>query len=81
MVRHERRCREILQPGEAASDATIKVGIEDGTQLAALLDALCEPQPSSAEGAIQATSVPEQVIENTFVDPGQLGAAHGQEGE
>ena len=58
------RIREKLPP-----DSTIKIGIEDRTQLAALLDALCEPPPSSAEGAVPAASVPERVIDNAFVDP------------
>ena len=51
------------------TDATIKIGIADRTQLAALLDALCERPPSSAEGAVPAASVPERVIDNAFVDP------------
>jgi hypothetical protein len=58
------RIHEKLPP-----DATIKIGIEDRTRLAALLDALCEPPPSSAEGAVPAVFVPERVIDNAFVDP------------
>ncbi|MFA7604937.1 MAG: hypothetical protein WCY29_18240 [Novosphingobium sp.] len=58
------RIRERLPP-----DATIKIGIEDRTQLAALLDALCEPPRSSTEGAVPAPSIPERVIDNAFVDP------------
>lgn len=58
------RIHEKLPP-----DATIKIGIEDRTQLAALLDALCEPPPSSAEGPTQVATVPERVIDDAFVDP------------
>lgn len=50
-------------------DATIKIGIADRTHLAALVAALCEPPPSSVEGATQAATVPERIIDNTFVDP------------
>jgi len=58
------RIHEKLPP-----DATIKIGIEDRTQLAALLDALCEPPASSAEGATLVATVPERVIDDAFVDP------------
>ncbi|RWI57142.1 MAG: hypothetical protein EOR16_16345 [Mesorhizobium sp.] len=57
------RIREKLPP-----DATIKIGIADRTQLAALLDALCEPPACSAEGVSQVAAVPERVIDNAFVD-------------
>ncbi len=50
-------------------DATIKIGIEDRTQLATLLDALCEPPARPAEGTVQNASVPERVIDNAYVDP------------
>ncbi len=57
------RIREGLPPG-----ATTKISIEDRTQLAALLDALCEPPASSAEGGTQVATVPKRVIDNAFVD-------------
>lgn len=58
------RIHEKLPP-----DATIKISIEDRNQLATLLDGLCEPPPSSAEGAVPVASVTERVIDNAFVDP------------
>lgn len=57
------RIREKLPP-----DATIKIGIADRTQLAAFLDALCEPPASPAEGGTQVAAVPEG-IDNAFVNP------------
>ncbi len=58
------RIREKLPP-----DATIKIGIDGRLQLAALLDVLCEPPVSTAEGAARCGSVPERLIDNSSVDP------------
>jgi hypothetical protein len=58
------RIQEKLSP-----DATIKIGIADRAQLAALLDALCEPPARPAEGAAQVADVPARVIDDAFVDP------------
>lgn len=50
-------------------DATMKISVEDRIQLAALLDALCEPPASPAEGATRVATVPERIIDHSFVDP------------
>ncbi len=58
------RIQEKLPP-----DATAKISISDRTELAALLDALCEPPASPAEGASQVAALPARVLDDSFVDP------------
>jgi hypothetical protein len=58
------RIREKLPP-----DAAINIGIADRTQLAAVLNALCEPPASPAEGATQVAAVPERVIDTPLSIP------------
>lgn len=50
------------------SDATTKITILDRTQLATLLDALCEPTPADKVAAGK-PAVPAHVIDQAFVDP------------
>lgn len=58
------RVREKLPP-----DATMKITIGDRIELAALLDALCGPPASPAEGAGRVATVPERIVDDSFVDP------------
>lgn len=50
-------------------DATIKISIVDRTELASLLDALCEPPPPSEKAPADSGPVPDRVIDQAFVDP------------
>lgn len=50
-------------------DATIKISIEDRTQLAALLDALCEPPAPGDRTAAESGPVPGRLIDESYVDP------------
>jgi hypothetical protein len=59
----EYRVSERLPPGD-----TIKVTINDRINLAALLNALCEPPPPGGNAAHASLPVPAKVIDNAFVD-------------
>lgn len=50
-------------------DATIKISIDDRRQLAALLDALCEPPPPGNRESSGSAPVPAHVIDQAYVDP------------
>lgn len=49
--------------------ATLKIGIRDRVQLAALLNALCEPPLPGVAPATEAEWVPASVMDDAFVDP------------